>query len=386
MSRLDDLHTLVRLLKEFDLPVSPIMEYAIKEKEEELSQTDTDEYQPISFAVENTPTQKMSCTENKPTRTKSEILRVLFPDGSVAQYNRAIDTYVAVIEYGDPEKIHNLNIIHAGVNIVDNVYDPQYSHAQRRISGGWLVFTNTSTRQKKQDLVQISDKLGLGLKVDLISLSSGEVVEEDALSVGSTRQKIEVIFPSGLTIRPNRVFETIVEVVKYAGPENVHNLNIIICGDNLVLKEPRPRYVKACKSVGNGWFVNTCSDTQHKYEQIRQISDDLNLGISVRIIEAETPSLNIDEATISDDPSDCDEKHVEVTESSSTLTTINSPDDITLEVIQKMVDWDKEHNVLEPWKQKAMRDIAYGRREYTENLRYAFYLNWKALSKKGFHN
>ena len=36
MSKLDDLHMLVRLLKEFEFPVSPILEYAIKEKEEEL--------------------------------------------------------------------------------------------------------------------------------------------------------------------------------------------------------------------------------------------------------------------------------------------------------------------------------------------------------------
>lgn len=36
MSKLDDLHTLQRLLKEFEFPVSPILEYAIMEKEEEL--------------------------------------------------------------------------------------------------------------------------------------------------------------------------------------------------------------------------------------------------------------------------------------------------------------------------------------------------------------
>lgn len=36
MSKLDDLHTLIRLLKEFEFPVSPILSYAIKEKEEEL--------------------------------------------------------------------------------------------------------------------------------------------------------------------------------------------------------------------------------------------------------------------------------------------------------------------------------------------------------------
>lgn len=36
MSKLDDLHTLVRLLNEFEFPVSPILDYAIKKKEEEL--------------------------------------------------------------------------------------------------------------------------------------------------------------------------------------------------------------------------------------------------------------------------------------------------------------------------------------------------------------
>lgn len=36
MGSLDDLHTLIRLLKKYELPVSPILEYAIKEKEEAL--------------------------------------------------------------------------------------------------------------------------------------------------------------------------------------------------------------------------------------------------------------------------------------------------------------------------------------------------------------
>ena len=36
MNKLDDLYTLARLLKEFEFPVSPILEYAIKEKEGEL--------------------------------------------------------------------------------------------------------------------------------------------------------------------------------------------------------------------------------------------------------------------------------------------------------------------------------------------------------------
>ena len=43
MSKLDDLHTLVRLLNEFELPVSPILEYAIKERENALCSKDIDD-------------------------------------------------------------------------------------------------------------------------------------------------------------------------------------------------------------------------------------------------------------------------------------------------------------------------------------------------------
>ena len=37
MTKLDNLHTFVRLLNECEFPVSPILEYAIKEKIEQFS-------------------------------------------------------------------------------------------------------------------------------------------------------------------------------------------------------------------------------------------------------------------------------------------------------------------------------------------------------------
>lgn len=290
MSRLDDLHTLVRLLQEFELPVSPILEYSIKEKEEELMQISTEEYTPISFEQETPIVVPAAASEHK-TKGKSEVLRVEFPNGKVVQCNRATDTYVEVIEYAGPRAVNALGITHAGVNIVSDKYDAQYAGAQRKISDGWLVFTNTSTRQKHQDLVVISERLNLDITINLISTSTGEIVEaEDSVSL-STRQKIEVRFPDGKVIQPNRVYEAVVEVVKYAGPERVRDLNITACGDNLVLRNPKPRYITACKSVGDGWYVNTCSDTQRKYEQICHISNSLHLGISANIIGGGTHEI-----------------------------------------------------------------------------------------------
>lgn len=225
---------------------------------------------------------------SKPTaekaKSKTEILRVEYPDGKVIQYPKATDTFIEVIENSYPDLIHELNILHANVNLVTKERSEQYASAQREITDGWLVFTNINTRRKREDIIKISEELELGLKVDLVSIVTGEIIMLDDETTASNRQKIKVSFPNGKTIQPNKVLEALVEVVKFAGPERVRDLNIIVCADNLILKTPKPRYIKPCKPVGNGWLVNTCSDTQTKYEQIKQISDSLGLNLGIEII------------------------------------------------------------------------------------------------------
>lgn len=218
------------------------------------------------------------------SKGKTVTLRVIYPNGKVVQHPKATDTYVMVIEENCPDLINELGIIHAGVNIVQRELDSKYEGAQREISGGWYVFTNTNTPKKRLDLLQISDALDLGLQVDLISVSTGAVVEPEDKTSTSSRQTIKVTFPDGRVIQHTRVLNTLIEIVKYAGPENVRELNIICCGDNLILKNPAPRYVQPSKPVGGGWLCNTCSGTPTKYEQILQINKELGLGLKVELI------------------------------------------------------------------------------------------------------
>ena len=218
------------------------------------------------------------------TKSKAEILRVEYPNGRVIQCTKVVDTFVKVIEDSFPDLIHELKIMHADVNLVTKERSEQYASAQHEIADGWLVFTNINTRKKRDDLIKISNELELDLKVDVVSKVTGEVINIDDEPNLSVRQKIKVSFPDGRIIQPNKVLEAIVEVVKYAGPESVRELNIMVCGDNLILKHPKPRYIKACKPVGNEWLVNTCSNTVTKYEQIMFISEQLNLGMAAEII------------------------------------------------------------------------------------------------------
>ena len=100
MGKLDDLHTLVKLLNAFELPVSPILEYAIKEKEEELIQAGhTEEFKSsdTSDILEYHEVERNTYfSDFTPSRTRSntETLRVEYPDGKVIQYPRASDLLV----------------------------------------------------------------------------------------------------------------------------------------------------------------------------------------------------------------------------------------------------------------------------------------------------
>lgn len=102
----------------------------------------------------------------------------------------------------------------------------------------------------------------------------------------SRRQKkyiIKVIFPDNHISCSQMVWKTLVDVIRYAGAQNVRNLGIYIMGDNLVSSElnSNERYRVGQKEVEAGLYVCTYSSTDAKYEQIRKINRDLELGLRI---------------------------------------------------------------------------------------------------------
>lgn len=59
-------------------------------------------------------------------------------------------------------------------------------------------------------------------------------------------------------------------------------------------------------------------------------------------------------------------------------------DDITLDLIKEMVDWDRRKRNLEDWKWKVMNDVVTGKKPLTDTYKYTFWLNLQFLRKKGF--
>ena len=100
------------------------------------------------------------------------------------------------------------------------------------------------------------------------------------------RQKkyiIRVVFPDNHVICSRMVWETLVEVIRFAGPNKVKKLGIFIGGDNLVssVLNSNDTYRNAQKEVEPGLYVFTHSSTDAKYDQIRKINRELGLGLKI---------------------------------------------------------------------------------------------------------
>lgn len=102
----------------------------------------------------------------------------------------------------------------------------------------------------------------------------------------SVRQKIRIVLDDGREICEKRVVNTLIEVIKYAGVDNVRALNITMGkngGSPLIDTVVNPKYANAFKELGNGVYANTCSDTVTKYSQIQKINTALGLNMQISL-------------------------------------------------------------------------------------------------------
>lgn len=100
----------------------------------------------------------------------------------------------------------------------------------------------------------------------------------------SMRQKIRVVFDDGREICEKQVVNTLIEVIRYAGIDNVRSLNITMGkngGSPLIDTVINQKYANAFKELGDGLYVNTCSDTPTKFLQIQKINSSLNLNMQI---------------------------------------------------------------------------------------------------------
>ncbi len=109
---------------------------------------------------------KQKRIKDKDEREPIQVIKVSMPDGSVIFNSKnGTDTFCKVLERIGLNRVHDLENIKSGINIVSNVKDP--NRRQHQI-GNFYIFTNLSTRDKKQVLDRIAKELQIDMKVEIV--------------------------------------------------------------------------------------------------------------------------------------------------------------------------------------------------------------------------
>lgn len=129
-------------------------------------------------------------------------------------------------------------------------------------------------------------------------------------------------------------------------------------------------------------LTSFASDIAYKIKNNRKLNDsDISRGYLIyENVWKHNPEV-LEEAD-----SLAEQDRAKAAETYDTMSPVNSQDEITLELIQAMVEWDKRRRILEDWKWKAMKDVADGMKPLTDRMKYAFYFNLQKLKKAGFPN
>ena len=97
-----------------------------------------------------------------PRRTR---LVVTMPDGEKVEFPKIKDTYVEVIEKLGVEKVVALDISRQKIPLIAV---SEYPDRYQKPSGSYYILTDTTTIEKRRDLMKIAKGLGIELKVEII--------------------------------------------------------------------------------------------------------------------------------------------------------------------------------------------------------------------------
>lgn len=106
---------------------------------------------------------------------------------------------------------------------------------------------------------------------------------EQNMRTRASRQYIRVTFPDGKEFCYKSSTSTMIAVLKYIGADNFPKIKLELCYLPILSKTPYPKYEKYMKSVCDGWYLNTQSDTTSKYMQLCSINQQLKLGLKIEI-------------------------------------------------------------------------------------------------------
>lgn len=169
MTDVEELKHVLEVLNKFDLPVSPILEYAIKEKIEQLSSDDESfVVMPVVEVQENDGMLEVSVKTTTGTKKKPSVLRIIRADGTKIECEKAAAAFCQAIKEVGAEKVYSLKIPMDSMHLVTIGGNPQYPTAQHDVGHGYFVNVHSNTMAKKRQLERIFKAFNLSWKVEIV--------------------------------------------------------------------------------------------------------------------------------------------------------------------------------------------------------------------------
>ena len=97
------------------------------------------------------------------------------------------------------------------------------------------------------------------------------------------KKLLRVTFEDGTVFCYSSATVTYIEALKKIGPEKLKDIGLEIGHLPIISRECYPKYKDYMKPLGDGWYVNTQSDSSQKYIQLMSIRNALRLDMVVEI-------------------------------------------------------------------------------------------------------
>ena len=107
--------------------------------------------------------------ELKKHRASASNIRIIFPDGNEIINNEASISFVEFVKRIGTERVRKLNLSCRQVPLISDIINTKYQSSQKDVGDGLFLITKSSTLEKKQFIETISNKLDLGVKVEIVA-------------------------------------------------------------------------------------------------------------------------------------------------------------------------------------------------------------------------
>ena len=104
------------------------------------------------------------------------------------------------------------------------------------------------------------------------------------------RRLLRVTLADGKVLCYKSATMTFVEALRLIGTDRLKEVKLENCHLPLISQEIYPRYKEWMKPIGEGWYVNTQSDSDQKYMQLVSIKQQLGLDWKIEVGADFTPS------------------------------------------------------------------------------------------------